>query len=196
MALISLLTAAALEPEVVPVADVPETKKSGFNWWWLLLLLLGIILIALWLRSLDSNETLGAAQMDCGLQPILFAFDSDEIPEDGRIELQEMAALLNENPGFTARIEAFTDSIGTYTYNKDLSRRRCEAARAELTASGIDASRITIDPEAYLEPVAKNTADDSGRHFNRRVELMVYDAEGNTICERVALDIPQELRLD
>ena len=198
MALISLLTAASHEPAVdpVPLADISTAKKPGFNWWWLLLLLFGIILIGLWLRSCNSAETPGTAMADCGLQPILFEFDSDEIPEDGRIELEEMAALMNENPGFTARIEAFTDSVGTYDYNKDLSRRRCEAARAVLTASGIVSTRISIDPEAYLEPVAKNTTDDSGRQFNRRVELMVFDADGNTVCDRVPMNIPEELRLD
>ena len=199
LALIALLTqAAAADPEPVPVAavaDVPE--KKGFNWWWLILLLFALVLAALWMRGCsDSADSTAAAAIECQLQPILFDFDSEAIPMTGQLELEEMAELLVDNPGYTARIEAYTDSIGTYEYNKDLSKRRCDAAMTILTGAGVEASRITVDPEAYLEPIAKNTPDDSGRHFNRRVELMVFDAEGNTVCSRQPLDIPENLRLD
>jgi outer membrane protein OmpA-like peptidoglycan-associated protein len=133
--------------------------------------------------------------LDCDLMPILFGFDSDSLPQAAVDELNEMAQIMLNHPGYTGKIMSFTDSIGTFEYNLDLSRRRCDAAKEILISAGVDASRIETDPEAELAPVAINTEDDSGRHFNRRLELMIYDQNGNPACAREEMDIPEDLKI-
>jgi OOP family OmpA-OmpF porin len=128
--------------------------------------------------------------------PILFAFDSDSLPPAAIAELREMAEIMDEHAGYTGKIMAFTDSVGTFAYNLDLSQRRCEAAKQVLMQAGISEDRIELDPEAELEPVAINTEDDRGRRFNRRIELMIYDSNGDAACQREEMDIPEDLRIN
>ena len=184
--------------------------KPRSNWWlWILLALLALLAF-LWFRSCsneseESNaviteESVTAAapavgMLDCGLTPILFAFDSDSLPPAAIAELNEMAAIMKENPGYTGKLMAFTDSVGSFEYNLDLSRRRCDIAKQVLMDAGVTSDRISLDPEAELGPVAINTEDDSGRRFNRRLELMIYDANGDPACIREEMDIPEELRI-
>jgi outer membrane protein OmpA-like peptidoglycan-associated protein len=71
----------------------------------------------------------------------LFSFDSAEL-QPGSI-LQKLVDLLKRNPKATFTIEGYTDSIGTYEYNVDLSQRRADNMKMYLIqALGIDPSHI------------------------------------------------------
>ena len=50
---------------------------------------------------------------------------------------------------------------------------------------GIDGSRISTKASSEDHPIATNTEDDSGRKFNRRVELHVMDSSGKEICTSI-----------
>ncbi|MFZ1526369.1 MAG: OmpA family protein, partial [Saprospiraceae bacterium] len=89
---------------------------------------------------------------------------------------------------------AYTDARGDDAYNQRLSENRANSAKAVLVQAGIDANRITISASSESAPIAKNTDDDSGRKFNRRVELFVKDANGNDICKSIPPDVPAELK--
>ncbi|MEJ2006447.1 MAG: DUF1508 domain-containing protein, partial [Cyclobacteriaceae bacterium] len=188
---------------------VAVEKPSANIWPWVLLAILALIAF-LWFRSCSDEEEMDTTAiteepmaaapavglLDCNLRLILFAFDSDSLPPPAIAELQEMAGILAAHPGYTGRIMSFTDSIGTFSYNLDLSQRRCETAKQILIDEGISADRIETNPRAELQPVAINTEDDRGRHFNRRLELMIYDSNGDPACIREDMDIPEELRAE
>jgi len=188
---------------------VAVEKPRANIWPWVLLAILALLAF-LWFRScsgeegqtpvVEEEQPVAAAPavglLDCNLMPILFAFDSDSLPPAAITELQEMARIMTDHPGYTGKIMAFTDSVGTFEYNRELSQRRCEVAKTVLTDAGISEDRIETDPEAELQPVAINTEDDRGRHFNRRLELMIYDANGDPACEREEMDIPEDLRVN
>src|SRR6266571_5133090 len=71
----------------------------------------------------------------------LFAFDSAELQPSSI--LQKLVKLLERNPRATFTIEGYTDSIGTYEYNLDLSQRRADSVKQYLTGSlGIDPNHI------------------------------------------------------
>jgi outer membrane protein OmpA-like peptidoglycan-associated protein len=71
----------------------------------------------------------------------LFASDSAEL-QPGDI-LRKLVDLLKRNPKATFAIEGYTDSIGTYEYNRDLSQRRADSVKMYLVkALGIDPSHI------------------------------------------------------
>src|SRR5207245_5049330 len=71
----------------------------------------------------------------------LFGFDSADL-QPGDI-LHKLVDLLKRNPKATFTIEGYTDSIGTYEYNLDLSQRRADNMKQYLVeALGIDQSHI------------------------------------------------------
>lgn len=75
------------------------------------------------------------------------------------------------------QIDGFADSIGTESYNQDLSQRRADAVRSALVARGIDSSRIGSRGYGKEFPVADNT-DSGGRQLNRRVEVVIGEDDG------------------
>jgi outer membrane protein OmpA-like peptidoglycan-associated protein len=73
-------------------------------------------------------------------------------------------------------IEGFTDTSGTPGANQRLSERRAEAVRAALVRDGIEAGRIVARGLGAEYPVASND-DPGGRQLNRRVEILLGDAQ-------------------
>ncbi len=69
------------------------------------------------------------------------------------------------------RIEGYTDSIGSESYNMELSRKRAQAVADYLVSQGIDASRLQVIPMGESNPVASNKTAE-GRAMNRRVEII------------------------
>jgi outer membrane protein OmpA-like peptidoglycan-associated protein len=69
-------------------------------------------------------------------------------------------------------IEGHTDSIGSQSYNIELSEHRADAVRAFLLAQSIDSGRIAAVGYGKTYPVASNDSN-AGRQQNRRVEVIV-----------------------
>jgi outer membrane protein OmpA-like peptidoglycan-associated protein len=69
-------------------------------------------------------------------------------------------------------IEGHTDSRGSASYNRRLSRLRALAVRSYLIKRGVDPDRIRAEGRGEDDPVASNS-DAEGRANNRRVEIIV-----------------------
>jgi outer membrane protein OmpA-like peptidoglycan-associated protein/uncharacterized protein YegP (UPF0339 family) len=210
----------AAPPPVAKAAPVVEAAipaaVGGFNWKWLLPLLL-IPLFFMW-RSCNRTpaepvavvETVTpvvadtqkavepvapvVASADCNLHWILFDFDKYDITAEANTELQNLVMVLKNNATYTADLKAFTDAKGSDAYNENLSKNRANAAKGVLVAAGIDASRIKTGAFSETGPIATNTDDDSGRKYNRRVELFVKDASGKEVCKSIPPAVPVELK--
>ncbi|MCF8228409.1 MAG: OmpA family protein, partial [Bacteroidales bacterium] len=101
-------------------------------------------------------------------------FDTDKavIQEKSESTLDEIAKLLEQNPGLNLCVVGHTDATGSMEHNMDLSKRRAEAVTRFLTSEkGISADRLTSYGVGPLAPVASNE-DEDGRSQNRRVELV------------------------
>lgn len=81
-----------------------------------------------------------------------------------------LAEFLRAHPAIAVRIEGFTDSRGTASYNAELSERRARAVAEFLVRSGIDPERISARGYGDAYPVASNSTQ-AGRLQNRRVEI-------------------------
>jgi outer membrane protein OmpA-like peptidoglycan-associated protein len=114
----------------------------------------------------------------------LFGFDSADL-QPGDI-LHKLVDLLKRNPKATFTIEGYTDSIGTYEYNLDLSQRRAANMKQYLVeALGIDPSHIDargrgstkfIVPPRAVAPSASQAEFDveiERERANRRVEVTI-----------------------
>jgi OmpA-OmpF porin, OOP family len=69
-------------------------------------------------------------------------------------------------------VVGYTDKVGTFPFNTDLSRCGAAAVVTALsTKHGIDKNRLTPVGVAYASPVASNKTEE-GRAKNRRVDLV------------------------
>lgn len=86
--------------------------------------------------------------------------------------LKEIAKVLSENPDVRIKIIGHTDSDGDDALNLDLSKRRADAVKEELTKSyAIDASRMETDGAGEKQPLAPNDTP-VNKALNRRVEFV------------------------
>jgi outer membrane protein OmpA-like peptidoglycan-associated protein len=98
-------------------------------------------------------------------------------------KLDQLAQFLNEHKERRVQIDGFTDSVGTDSYNEDLSQRRANSVKSALLSRGVAASRIGTEGYGKAYPVANNV-DSGGRQMNRRVEVVIGEDNGTAISPR------------
>jgi outer membrane protein OmpA-like peptidoglycan-associated protein len=86
--------------------------------------------------------------------------------------LDTVAATLGEYNKTVIEVAGHTDSVGSDTYNQQLSERRANGVAAYLSGHGVDRTRIVTIGAGELHPVATNDTDE-GRAQNRRVEITI-----------------------
>lgn len=128
------------------------------------------------LRDLEAQQTERGLLVTLG--DVLFAFNKAELSAQAGPRLDKLANFLKQFPDRKLLIEGYTDSVGSDSYNQDLSDRRAQAVRDALVQRGVDTSRITARGYGKAHPVADN-ASPEGRAMNRRVEIVIADDKGN-----------------
>jgi len=103
---------------------------------------------------------------------VLFDFNSAGLRSSSRSALREMANVFERYPDTTIRVEGFTDSIGTASYNERLSERRASTVSNYLEDLGVRSSRLFTVGYGESRPRATNNTA-SGRQLNRRVEIHI-----------------------
>ncbi len=74
---------------------------------------------------------------------IFYDFDKATLRPESTEALDQLVALLNENPNVTIELSAHTDYRGSEEYNKRLSQRRAESVVNYLIEHGIASDRLT-----------------------------------------------------
>jgi outer membrane protein OmpA-like peptidoglycan-associated protein len=117
------------------------------------------------------------------LGDVLFDTGRSELNPGAGRKLDQLAQFLGEHKERRVQIDGFTDSVGSDSYNEELSRRRADAVKSALLVRGIDSSRISTQGYGKAFPVANNT-DSGGRQLNRRVEVVIGGDNGTAISPR------------
>ncbi len=91
-------------------------------------------------------------------------------------EIDRIAGVLQQYPDTVIRIEGHTDSVGSESYNQDLSRRRAEAVRELFVQRGISPTRMETMAFGESMPIASND-NEAGRSRNRRVEIKIAPSQ-------------------
>lgn len=113
------------------------------------------------------------------LKNILYDFDKSDIRPDAAIILDNVVAILKQNPSLQIELSSHTDSRGNDAYNLKLSQRRADAAVAYLVANGIAKDRLVAI--GYGETRLKNNCgndvhcSEEQHQENRRTEIKVLD---------------------
>jgi len=135
-------------------------------------------LIAEQQRQLDA---LNAKKTDRGmvitLSDVLFNVDKAQLKSGGVRNVQKLADFLSQYPAYTVSVEGHTDSTGSDEHNQGLSERRAYSVQAALVNDGIGRNRVATNGYGEGSPIASN-GNAAGRQLNRRVEIILSDANG------------------
>jgi outer membrane protein OmpA-like peptidoglycan-associated protein len=130
------------------------------------------------LKELNAAVTATEIKIDLAAD-VLFDFDKAEIKKQAEPTLQNLATVLNANPGAKVAIEGHTDGRGADDYNQKLSEARAASVKHWLvTNAQANGANIATRGWGKTKPIAHNAkpdgADDpEGRAKNRRVEIVV-----------------------
>lgn len=119
------------------------------------------------LETRDSSRGLIVNMAD-----VLFETNKYALRAVARERLAKIAGIVLANPDLHLVAEGHTDSVGTVTYNQQLSEQRAGSVRDYLVEQGIPSGSISAHGFGKTQPVASND-NAAGRQQNRRVELVV-----------------------
>ena len=85
-------------------------------------------------------------------------------------KLDQIGALLANNPDYQITIDSFTDNVGDASTLEQLTQDRARVLSERLAAAGVDVTRIQANGMGAARPVAPNTTLAS-RAKNRRTEI-------------------------
>jgi outer membrane protein OmpA-like peptidoglycan-associated protein len=127
------------------------------------------------LQNLQSKQTDRGMVMT--LSDVLFDTGRATLKPGATRDLDRLAQALKDNPNTRVKIEGFTDSVGSATYNQGLSERRAQAVADALQLRGVPTDRLQVEGLGKEFPVASNDSQ-AGRQQNRRVEIVFSDESG------------------
>jgi len=104
------------------------------------------------------------------LRGINFESGSAALTPDSYSILDQVVKSLMAYPEVRVEIRGYTDSVGSWEYNLDLSQRRANSVKEYLTNSGIMPDRIEAKGYGEADPIASNKSA-GGRAENRRIEF-------------------------
>lgn len=117
------------------------------------------------------------------LGDVLFDTSRADLNPGASRNLDQLVRFLTDHPERHVEIDGYTDSVGTDSFNLDLSQRRAETVKSVLVNRGIDSSRIVTRGYGKEFGVASNE-DSGGRQLNRRVEIVIGGEDGAAVVAR------------
>jgi len=117
------------------------------------------------------------------LGDVLFETGRADLNPGASRNLDSLVQFLTDHPQRRVEIDGYTDSVGSDSFNLDLSQRRADTVKSVLVNRGIDPSRVTTRGYGKDFNVASN-ADSGGRQLNRRVEVVIGGEDGAAVVSR------------
>jgi len=119
---------------------------------------------------LETRDT--ARGLVVNMSDVLFDSGKYTLRPLAREKLAKISGIVLGYPSLKLAVEGNTDSVGTESFNQDLSEKRAEGVRSYLTQQGVPESSTTATGFGKNRPIASNNTSE-GRQQNRRVELIV-----------------------
>lgn len=153
-------------------------------------------------RYLAVNSTLIPMQVYEGallaIRNILFAFDSYELDNEAKSDLEALKTILISHPELKVEVAGYTDSKGSSEYNSKLAGRRAQAVIDYLVSPSDPESRFVKTSFGESNFAAINTNPDGsdnpeGRKYNRRVTFGIIDPKTGIVLRQDTYT-PEHLR--
>lgn len=109
---------------------------------------------------------------------IYFRHNSNELSEESKQKLDQIAKVLIENPHSQILVNGFSDSSGSDSYNQLISESRAAVAKVYLIGKGVKPSQIYIEGHGAQNFIGSNDTGE-GRKLNRRVEINFVNVPTN-----------------
>jgi phosphate transport system substrate-binding protein len=123
-----------------------------------------------------ANEMLVQMEGYDRLSTFRFRTASSKLDERGRLDLERLVAYLrNQGDGAEVMLVGFTDDVGAFSSNLELSKRRAQEMAGQLKDAlngEVDGVSIKTTGFGSISPSACNLSD-HGRSVNRRVEVWI-----------------------
>jgi outer membrane protein OmpA-like peptidoglycan-associated protein len=103
---------------------------------------------------------------------VTFKTDSSDINASFYSALNSVVLVLNEYKKTSIDIIGHTDSVGSDSYNQQLSERRARSVAEYMAGQGVLPARLLIAGYGKSQPIASNDTPE-GRAQNRRVTLQI-----------------------
>jgi len=104
---------------------------------------------------------------------IYFPTDVHTLDHEDSTALAEAVRWIGKLENFSIAIQGHTDSVGSWAYNKALSMRRANAAKAYFVANNLPVDNVEIKGWSFEKPAANNQTT-AGRQDNRRTTITVH----------------------
>lgn len=144
-----------------------------------------LLLIAMfgWLEKAQAGNSAGTLTRLSGKVAVLrrasqlmgdlnFERGSANLTPQAQSALSVLANELKAKPTSKIRVEGYTDDVGDFNFNKQLSLQRAETVKRFLIANGISANIIETEGYGELFPEVPNETDED-RAKNRRVIIYI-----------------------
>ena len=119
---------------------------------------------------LETRDT--ARCLVVNMSDVLFDSGKYTLRPLAREKLAKISGIVLGYPSLKLVVEGNTDSVGTESFNQQLSEQRAEGVRSYLTQQAVPESSTTATGFGKNRPIASNDTS-AGRQQNRRVELIV-----------------------
>lgn len=119
---------------------------------------------------LETRDT--ARGLVVNMSDVLFDSGRYTLRPLAREKLAKISGIVLAYPSLRLAVEGNTDSVGSETFNQELSEQRAAGVRTYLTQQGVPESSTTATGFGKTRPIATNNTSE-GRQQNRRVELVV-----------------------
>ena len=128
---------------------------------------------------LETRDT--ARGLVVNMSDVLFDSGRYTLRPLAREKLAKISGIVLAYPSLRLAVEGNTDSVGTESFNQQLSEQRAQGVRTYLTQQGVPEGSTTATGFGKSRPIATNDTSE-GRQQNRRVELVV---SGEVIGTRI-----------
>lgn len=132
-------------------------------------------------KNVELNKTSTVEAGDnFALNNIFYDFDKSSLRAASITELKNLIGLLKKNPTWKIQISSHTDTRGTSSYNKSLSKRRAKSVVNYLVKNGISKTRLKYKgygessprvTDAQINAMSTETEKENGHQMNRRTEF-------------------------
>ncbi|MEL6124591.1 MAG: hypothetical protein AAFR14_12830, partial [Bacteroidota bacterium] len=142
-----------------------------------------------------SPPNLETTQENYTFEPLYYNRSQDLFEKENLGEIDRLANYLLDHPQVTATIEVHSANEGIQEFKLFSSIKLAERIQGHLITQGVPERQVSVRSMADHYPVAlsENKGGQIGLSdlFNARVELDLYTADGRSIIDRMAPDIPK-----